>query len=175
LDVCPRGESHLTYMIPVTITGDFTLVSGEGRGKGGQPRQPSVGDGFPDQLGDIEDQVGLGLAWGAACANFPDADADCVVQSAVGVAVGHVKHRPDDLAAAGRVGTAIPVPLQHDHSPVVGLDDSAEVGPEGAVRAVLEGEVRAAEPPVYPPLAASLSYENIWLQPPARPTAQLSG
>src|SRR5215469_16607251 len=121
-------------MIPVTITGDFTLVSGEGRGKGGQPRQPSVGDGFPDPLGDIEDQVGLGLAWGAACANFPDADADCVVQSAVGVAVGHVKHRPDDLAAAGRVGTAIPVPLQHDHSP-----------PSASMTA------RKSGPPVYPP------------------------
>ena len=39
---------------------------------------------------------------------------------------------PDDLAAFGWVGTAVPVPLNHDRGPVVGLDDSPEVWPEGA-------------------------------------------
>jgi hypothetical protein len=29
--MCPRGDSHLTYMTPVTITTEFTLVSGGAR------------------------------------------------------------------------------------------------------------------------------------------------
>jgi len=70
----------------------------------GQPRQPSVCDGFPDQLSDIEEQVGLGLAWFAARANLAGAEADCVVQPAEGLAVGHVKHRPDDLRRLHKQG-----------------------------------------------------------------------
>jgi hypothetical protein len=32
-----------------------------------------------------------------------------------------VKHRPDDLAAFRRVGTAVAVPLDHDHGRRVGI------------------------------------------------------
>jgi hypothetical protein len=68
------------------------------------------------------------------------------------------------------------VPLHHDHGPVVGLDDGAEVGPEEAFRAFLAGEVRAAETPGDRSLAASLG-EKEQLLPAAveAPTAQLSG
>ena len=130
-----------------------------GSGKREEARA-SVGDGLPDQLGHLNDQIRSGLTWIARCANLADADADHVVQPAVGLAVGQVKHRPDDLAAFLRVGTAIPMPLNHDRGPVVGLDDSPEVWPEGAGRALLPGEVRAAEPPGDPPLTASLGDEE---------------
>jgi hypothetical protein len=49
------------------------------------------------------------------------------------------------------------VPLHHDRGPIVGLDDGTEVGPEGAFRALLPGEVRAPEAPGYRPLTAPLS------------------
>ena len=53
--------------------------------------------------------------------------------------VGWVEQRPDDLTAPRWVGAAVPVPLHHDHGPVLGLDDGAEVGPEGAFGAVAAG------------------------------------
>jgi hypothetical protein len=73
------------------------------------------------------------------------------------------------------VGAAIPVPLNHDHVPVVGLDDGAEVRPEGAFRAFLPGEVRSAEATGDRSLAAPLGDKKSCCQPQSRPTAQLSG
>src|SRR6516225_10169121 len=116
----------------------------------------SVGDGFPDQLRDVDYQVRCGLARIGGCADLAGADADGVVQPAIGLAVGQVKDRPDDLTAFRRVGAAIPVPLHHDRGPIIGLDDGPEVGPEGPGRTLLAGEVRAAETPGYRALAASL-------------------
>ena len=98
-----------------------------------------TGDGFPDELGDVDDKIGSGLAWINGPADLAGADADGVVQPAVGLAVGQVEHRPDDLTMFGRVGAPVPVPLHHDHGPVVDLDDGPEVGPEGAGRALLRG------------------------------------
>src|SRR5580704_1163026 len=112
-------------------------------------RTVSAGDGLPDQLSHVDDQIRSGLAWIARGADLAGADADRVVQPAVRLAVGEVKHRPDDLAAFWRVGPAVAVPLHHDHRSVVGLDDSPEVWPEGASLAFLTGEVRAAEPAGY--------------------------
>ena len=88
----------------------------------------SVGDWFPDQLGDIDDQIGSGLTWIAGCADLPGADTDNIVQPVIGLAVGQVKQRPDDLTASRWAGAAIPVPLHHDRGPIVGLDDGTEVG-----------------------------------------------
>jgi hypothetical protein len=68
----------------------------------------SVGDGLPDQLGDIDDQIRPGLTWIARCADLVGADR--VVQPVTGLADGQVKDRPDDLAAFRRVGTAVPDP-----------------------------------------------------------------
>jgi hypothetical protein len=102
------------------------------------------------------DEIGFGLAWVAGRADLADTDADDVVQPLTGLAVGQVEHCPDDPAASRWVGAAIAVPLHHDHGAVVGLDDGAEVGPEGPFRAVAAWEVRAAEPPGDRALAASL-------------------
>ena len=52
------------------------------------------------------------------------------------------------------------MPLHHDHGPILGLDDGAEVGPEGAVGAVAAGEVRVAGPPADPALAAPFGEEE---------------
>src|SRR5580704_7934485 len=52
----------------------------------------SVSDGLPDQLGDIDDQIGSGLTWIAGWADLAGADADRVVQPAIRLAVGQVKH-----------------------------------------------------------------------------------
>src|SRR6185437_6374033 len=109
--------------------------------------------GLPDQLGHIHDQIRPGLSWIDRCAHFADADADRIVEPGVRLTVGQVKHRPDDLAALRRVGTAIAVPLHHDHRPVVGLDDSPEVRPEGTSRAFLPGKVGSTEPAGYRPFA----------------------
>ncbi len=69
---------------------------------GRQPVGASVGDGVPDQLGAIDDEIRFELTWITRCANL--ADADDVVQPAIVLAVGQVKHRPDDLTASRRVG-----------------------------------------------------------------------
>jgi hypothetical protein len=53
-----------------------------------RPVGASVGDGFPYQLGDIDDEIGSGLTLVARCANLADADADDVVQPPIGLAVG---------------------------------------------------------------------------------------
>src|SRR5215469_17392756 len=93
----------------------------------------SVGDGFPDQFGDIDDEIRSLLARVSGCTDLAADGADDVVEPAIGLAVGQVIHRPDDLAAFWRVGPAVPVPLDHDRGPVVGLDDGAEVRPERPV------------------------------------------
>ena len=67
--------------------------------RAGRPAGVSAGDGFPDQLGDIDDQIGSGLAGIAGRADLAGAHADGVVQPPVGLAVGQVKPCPDDLAA----------------------------------------------------------------------------
>ena len=121
-----------------------------------QPADVSVGDGFPDQLGDIDDQIRSGLTWIARIANLAGTDADDVVQPGIWFAVGQVKHRSHDLTASQRVSAPVPVPLHHDHGPVVGLDNGPEVRPEGTGRAFAAGEVRSAEPPGDRALAASL-------------------
>src|SRR3984957_19935605 len=96
----------------------------------------SFGDGLPDQLSDVEDQIRPGLTRLASIANLTCTYADHVVEPTVGLAVGRVKQRAYDLTAPRRVGTSIPVPLNHDRGPVVGLDNGPEVGAEGPIRAL---------------------------------------
>jgi hypothetical protein len=55
------------------------------------PVGASAGDGLPNQLGHVNDQIGSGLAWLAGRADLAGADADHIVQSAVGLAVGLVE------------------------------------------------------------------------------------
>ena len=62
----------------------------------------SFGDGFPDQLGNIDDEIRSGLTWIAGGADLAGTDADDVVQPTAGLAVGSVKHRTDDLGASRR-------------------------------------------------------------------------
>jgi hypothetical protein len=112
-----------------------------------QPAGKSFGDGLPDQLGDIHDQIRSGLTWITRIADLAGAHAHDIVQPAIGLTVGQVKHRPHDLTASQRVSAPVPVPLHHDHSPVVSLDHGPEVRPERAVRAFAAGKVRSAEPP----------------------------
>jgi hypothetical protein len=79
---------------------------------------------------------------------------------AVGLAVGLVKHRPDDLTPSRWVGAAVTVPLNHDRGPVIGLDDGAEVWPERAGRALALGEIRSAESPRDRAFTASVGNEE---------------
>jgi hypothetical protein len=110
---------------------------------------------LPDQLGDIDDQIRPGLTRITRIADLAGAHADDIVQPAIGLAVGQVKHRPHDLTASRRVGAPVPVPLHHDHGPVVRLDDGPEVRPERAGRAFTAGKVRPAETPGHRTLTAS--------------------
>jgi hypothetical protein len=116
----------------------------------------SVGDGFPDQLGDIDDEIRSFLIGIAGRAYLADTGADGVVQPAIGLAVGQVKYRPDDLTAPWRIRAAIPMPLKHDGGSIVGLDDGTKVWPERAGRTVPLGKVRPTEAPGYRTLTAPL-------------------
>ena len=135
----------------------------------------SVRDRFPDQLGDLEDKVGLQLPGVRGCANLADADAHRIVEPPILRRVAGVKDRPDDLAAPGWIGPPIPVPLEHDHRPVLGLNDGAEVRPKRSTRTMPAGEVRPAEAAADSALAPALGEEEVLLQPPSRLTIQLSG
>jgi hypothetical protein len=73
----------------------------------------SFGDGLPDQLGDVEDQIRSGLTRLAGIANLTHTDADHVVEPTVGLTVSRVKQRAYDLTALRRVGAPISVPLNH--------------------------------------------------------------
>ena len=123
----------------------------------------AVRDRFPDQLGDVEDEVGLRLPGVRGRANLADADAHRIVEPPILRRVAGVKDRPDDLAAPGWIGPPIPVPLEHDHGPVLGLDDGAEVRPKRSIRTMPAGEVRAAEAAADSALAPALGEEEVLL------------
>jgi len=59
---------------------------------------------------------------------------------------------PDQL---GDIQDKIWVQLNHDHGPVIGLDDGPEVWPEGTPRTLFAGEVGAAEAAGYPALTVT--------------------
>ena len=67
--------------------------------------------GFPDQLGDVDDEIGFGLAGAAGRADLADTDADDVVQPPVGLTVGQVEQRPHDLTASRWIGAAVPTAM----------------------------------------------------------------
>ena len=58
-----------------------------------------VRDGFPDEFGDVDDEIRFFLARIAGRADLADGDADDVVEPAVRLAVGQVEDRADDLPA----------------------------------------------------------------------------
>src|SRR2546429_8669911 len=78
------------------------------------------------------------------------------------------------LAGLRRVGAAIPVPLHHDHGPVIGVDDGPEVRPEGPSAPSFRGKFAPRNRPVTNPSQRPSARKNICCQPPSRPTAQLS-
>ena len=65
-----------------------------------------VGDWFPDQLGDVEDEIGLGLVRICLRAHLADTDADGVVESPVLLGVAEMEDRTDDLPPSRRVTRA---------------------------------------------------------------------
>lgn len=83
----------------------------------------------------------------AGCANLAGTDADDGVQPATGLAVGLMKHSPEDLTTPRRVGATIPVSLNHDDGPIVSLDDSPEIWSEGTARAL---RTEPFHPPISP-------------------------
>jgi hypothetical protein len=86
-----------------------------------------------------------------------------------------VKHRPDDLAASRWICAAIPVPLEHDGGPFVGLDDSAEIWAERPGRTLPLGKFAPRKRPVTAPSQRPSAMKNSCCQPPSRLTLQLSG
>jgi len=64
----------------------LALASAGGRERVGAP----VGDGLPDQLRHIDDEIGSVLTRIARCADL--AGTDDIVQPKIGLAVGKVKH-----------------------------------------------------------------------------------
>ena len=135
----------------------------------------SAGNGFPDKFGDIDDEIGFVLIWVCRCANLAGTGADDVIEPAIGLAVGQVEHRADDLAASWRVGAAIAVPLEHDGGPVVGPDDSAEIRPERPGRTLPLGKFAPRKRPVTEPSQRPSAMKNSCCQPPLRVIPQLSG
>ena len=72
----------------------MTASTGHNRVGMPDPRE-SVGDGLPDQFGDIDDQTGSGMGWIPGYPDLAGAHADGVVQPAVRLAV-------DDSMQRGR-------------------------------------------------------------------------
>ena len=70
-----------------------------------------VGDRFPDELCDVEDEIGLPLLAVSWRTDLADTDADGNVESPVLLRVAQMKDGADDLSTPGRVRAPIPVPL----------------------------------------------------------------
>src|SRR4249920_2091756 len=88
-----------------------------------------VGYWFPDQLGDVEDEIGLRLVRICLRAHLADTDADGVVESPVLLGIAEMEDRTDDLPPSRRVRTPVSVPLEHDRRAIVRLDHGTEVRP----------------------------------------------
>ena len=85
----PAHAAEFVYLARVTGLADDGGIFCESTSVGGEmPAGMSVGDGFPDQFGDIDDKIGSGLVWIAGCADLPHADTDNIVEPPVGLAVG---------------------------------------------------------------------------------------
>ncbi len=86
-------------------------------------RGGSVRDRFPDQLGDVEYEIGLRLRRIGRRPYLAHTHADGVAEMEDGA---------HDLPTPGRVDASVPVPLEHDARSVLGLDHSTNVGPNGS-------------------------------------------
>src|SRR4051794_25955695 len=122
-----------------------------------------VVDRLPDQLGDVDDEVGLGLRRVGWAADLADAHADGVVEPPVLVGVAGVEDRADDLAAPRWIGATVAVPLEHHGRAVVGFDRGAEVGAERSAGSLATWEVRAAEAAADGALATALGEVEVLL------------
>ena len=69
----------------------------------------SVCDRFPDQLGDVEHEVGLDLLRVGRHAHLADTDTHDIVESPVRLGVAEMEDRPDDLSTSGWVCTPVPM------------------------------------------------------------------
>ncbi len=114
---------------------------------------------------DVDDEIGILPLGIVRCADLALADADNVVEAAVGVAVAEMKDGADDLPSSGWVRAAVSVQLEHDCRAVVGVDDGAEVRTERPGGGSAMREVRATEASVDRALAAALGQEQVLLPP----------
>lgn len=108
----------------------------------------SVRDRFPDQFGNIDDEIRFGLIgiyWWTP--HFANANAHRIVEARIPIIIGLVEHGANDLAPPNGIGPAIPVPLEHENGSVVGLDHGAEVRTERPIRAMTHREIRTSKPP----------------------------
>src|SRR4029450_13181221 len=106
-----------------------------------------VGYWFPDQLGDVEDEIGLWLVRICLRAHLADTDADGVVQSPVLLGVAEMEDRTPDLPPFRRVRAPVSVPLEPNRRSIVGLDHRTEVRPKRTRRGAPTREVRTSEAP----------------------------
>jgi hypothetical protein len=129
------------------------------------PHRASVGDGFPDQLGNVEHEIGLGLIGIDRRAYLAFADADDVIEALVLLGVTEMKDRADDLPPPRRVRPTVPMPLEHDRRAVIGLDDSTEVRPKRPRYAASAREVRTPEATADRALTTALGKEQVLFPP----------
>jgi len=125
----------------------------------------SVGDGFPDEFGDVDHQIGTVPVRVVRGAYLAHTHAHHVVEAAVPVVVAEVQDAADDLPPSGWIGAAISVQLDDDGGAVVGIDSGAEVGPERSGCGPALGEVHAAEVTTDQALASAFGEEQMLLPP----------
>src|SRR6188472_1219074 len=104
-----------------------------------------VGDWFPDQLGDVEDEIGLPLVQICLRAHLADTDTDGVVESPVLLGVAEMEYGTDDLPPSRRVRAPVSMQLEHDRRAIVRLDYGTEVRPKRTRLRTPTREVRTSE------------------------------
>ena len=145
--------------------GECAGMSLEHTGSVEAPTEASVGDGFPDQLGNVENEIGLGLVGIYRRAYLAFTYADSVIEAPVLLGVTEMKDCADDLPPPQGVRPTVPVPLEHDRRSVIGLDDSTEVRPKRPRRAVPAREVRTPEATADRTLTTALRKEQVLFPP----------
>jgi len=125
----------------------------------------SLGYWFPDEFGDVDDEVGAPLAGVVWRTDLAYTDAHNIVEAAVAVAVAEVKDGADDLPSAGWVRAAVSVQLEHNCCAVIGVDNGAKVRTERSRGGAALRKVRASEATIDRALAAALGQEQVLFSP----------
>ena len=125
----------------------------------------SIGHWFPNEFGNVDDEVGARAVRIVRGTDLTDAHAHDVIEPSVPLAVTDVQHGADDLPSPGWIGAAVSMTLEHDRRAVVGIDDGAKVRNERACCCSTLREVRAAEATRDAALAAALCKVQVLLPP----------